>query len=197
MNEDSRKALPTKESHPNKPYNHSSLNHHLRPQNYKHATASNGEKLFVKGSLGPEYLFKLGRTMELAADFKKRYRVWEMNKDTNSSEITSFMKRLEASSLQKHKVIHQKLGRSDHRNYSSSYINAAMQPPTMQSIQLTNATSSLLPPLHPSQKSPTTTDRHRKASESFYKMRERFNQKLNKSAIPYLPKRKGIAAGEI
>eukprot|EP00590_Aulacoseira_subarctica_P006974 CAMPEP_0172422510 /NCGR_PEP_ID=MMETSP1064-20121228/8651_1 /TAXON_ID=202472 /ORGANISM="Aulacoseira subarctica , Strain CCAP 1002/5" /LENGTH=168 /DNA_ID=CAMNT_0013163395 /DNA_START=10 /DNA_END=513 /DNA_ORIENTATION=+ len=56
-------------------FNRSASDNSLWPHRHD-ATTQYDEEMMLKGDLRPEHLYKLGRTMEVAADFKKRYKVW-------------------------------------------------------------------------------------------------------------------------
>ena len=160
------------------------------------ATTQYDEEMMLKGELRPENLYKLGRTMEVAADFKKRYKVWERAK-ANSSQTTT--KNRTQQNVQNVSEINRRRSAIE-RNELKVQPNALFLASTVhqqpgRTTQTASAPlSSQLPPLHPSQKSPSTIDRQKKASESFNKMRERFNQKHKLSSYR---QRKSLVAGEI
>jgi hypothetical protein len=171
-----------------------SLDKQLRPPLHNHVSNCNDNT--VHGNLRLEYLNKLGRTMELAADFKKRYRVWEKNKDKTSSEIPFFMKRRmqEANMVQKHAVDGcQSTGRSYEKKHAICPVKAPMRPMPVTAAAL----SSPLPPLHPSQKFLGTTEGHRRTSESFSRIIERFSQNPNTKRVTNPTKGIRIVSGEI
>jgi hypothetical protein len=171
-----------------------SLNKQFRPPLHNHVSNCNGNT--VHGNLRLEYLNKLGRTMELAADFKKRYKVWEKNKDKTSSEIPFFMKRRmqEVNTVQKHAVVNcQSAGRSDDKYHAIRSVKAPMRPKPVTAAAL----SSPLPPLHPSQKFLGTTEGHRKTSESFSRIIERFSQNPNTKRVTNPTKGIRMVLGEI
>lgn len=176
-----------------------SLHKQLRPPSQSYESNCNNDA--GNGNLRLEYLNKLGRTMELAADFKKRYKVWEKSKDKTSSEIPFFMKRRtqEASTAQRHAVVNRRsTGRSDDKHQAIYHAKAPMQPTNMHSRQdAADTISSVLPPLHPSQKFLGTKEIHRKTSESFSRMIERFSQGPNAKRVTHHTKGTRMVSGEI
>ncbi len=87
----------------------------------------------------------------------------------------------------------QSTGRSYEKKHAICPVKAPMRPMPVTAAAL----SSPLPPLHPSQKFLGTTEGHRRTSESFSRIIERFSQNPNTKRVTNPTKGIRIVSGEI